>query len=440
MYGILLIVVVISLSGLIAYLGDQIGMKVGKRRVSLFGLRPKYSSVIITILTGVLIATLTITVILATNNGVRQALFRIQYVLGRLDNLESQLTTVSSNLSQKEQELSGLQQELSGLQQELNDLKQDKENLQKQKETLIRQKKSLEQQKQELENKLVVLQQDLNQSREEIKTLQSNKDKLEMQLEDLENTVAELNTVRKKLETRVNELNDELARIQQELDVASKTNLNFLTKQFVFQRGDIIYLDVIKVDQSEEKIVEDVRSFLERANEEVLKYPVKVDEEQGMAIKLPEIEDIYTATAAILQSDQEKMIVSLVADANVLKNSWVFSRLLVMEDFIVFEQGELIISKEINAENSPEEIQKVLRDLLTDLNVKSVKQGLLTDQQGYVGTIDFSQFYELLNQIKNKQGSVIVKIFASQDVWREDGWNNNFTGKLDFKITAAGEG
>ena len=43
MYGVLLIVVVIGLSGLIAYLGDRIGMKVGKRRISLFGLRPKYT-------------------------------------------------------------------------------------------------------------------------------------------------------------------------------------------------------------------------------------------------------------------------------------------------------------------------------------------------------------------------------------------------------------
>ena len=58
MIGVLLIIAVILLSGLIAYLGDQIGMKVGKKRISVFGLRPKYTSIIITVFTGVLIAAL----------------------------------------------------------------------------------------------------------------------------------------------------------------------------------------------------------------------------------------------------------------------------------------------------------------------------------------------------------------------------------------------
>ena len=105
MYGVLLILFVVGLSGFIAYLGDRIGMKVGKRRISLFGLRPKYTSIIITVLTGIIIASLTITIILATNNRVRQALFNIQQVLVRLEDTRNQLDYMNHQMLLKDIEL-----------------------------------------------------------------------------------------------------------------------------------------------------------------------------------------------------------------------------------------------------------------------------------------------------------------------------------------------
>ena len=56
MYGVTLIAVLGLVGGIIAYIGDRIGMKVGRSRLSLFGLRPKHTSVIVTICTGVIIA------------------------------------------------------------------------------------------------------------------------------------------------------------------------------------------------------------------------------------------------------------------------------------------------------------------------------------------------------------------------------------------------
>src|SRR5690554_1760518 len=106
MNGILLIIFLVIFSGLIAYLGDQIGMKVGKRRLSLFGLRPKYTSIIITVLTGVLIATLSITILLSTYSGLRQALLNINEVLNRLESLNYQLTM-------KDQELQDMKIEIA---------------------------------------------------------------------------------------------------------------------------------------------------------------------------------------------------------------------------------------------------------------------------------------------------------------------------------------
>ena len=55
MYGVYLIVVLVLVGGAIAYIGDRIGRSVGRRRLTIFGLRPKHTSVMITVLTGLCI-------------------------------------------------------------------------------------------------------------------------------------------------------------------------------------------------------------------------------------------------------------------------------------------------------------------------------------------------------------------------------------------------
>ena len=58
-YGWVMLIVLSVMGGIIAYLGDKIGSRVGKRKIKLFGLRPKYTSILVTILTGISIAVIT---------------------------------------------------------------------------------------------------------------------------------------------------------------------------------------------------------------------------------------------------------------------------------------------------------------------------------------------------------------------------------------------
>ncbi|HWR10033.1 DUF3084 domain-containing protein [Sporomusa sp.] len=55
MFGLVLIAILGVMGGAIAYIGDKIGTKVGKKKLSLFGLRPKYTSIIVAVTTGILI-------------------------------------------------------------------------------------------------------------------------------------------------------------------------------------------------------------------------------------------------------------------------------------------------------------------------------------------------------------------------------------------------
>ena len=59
-YGWIMLVVLAVMGGIIAYLGDKIGSRVGKQKIKLFGLRPKYTSILVTILTGISIAAITL--------------------------------------------------------------------------------------------------------------------------------------------------------------------------------------------------------------------------------------------------------------------------------------------------------------------------------------------------------------------------------------------
>ena len=87
MTGITLILVLALMGGLIAYLGDKLGSKIGKKRLRLFGLRPHDTSVVMTIVSGILVATLTITVLTIASKEVRTALFGMEKMRAEIASL-----------------------------------------------------------------------------------------------------------------------------------------------------------------------------------------------------------------------------------------------------------------------------------------------------------------------------------------------------------------
>ena len=145
MYGVLLIVVLIITGGAIAFIGDRLGSKVGKKKLSIFGLRPRHTSIIVTIFTGVCITTLTFGVMAAASQNVRTALFG-------MEKLNQKMKTTQASLNQATEDLQAAQQQ----QQEANDaLDQSRKDV----ETLKAQQQELEAESQRLQegNRLLEL-------------------------------------------------------------------------------------------------------------------------------------------------------------------------------------------------------------------------------------------------------------------------------------------
>ncbi len=91
MFGGVLVVVFISLlAGGIAYVGDRVGHVVGRKRLSLFGLRPRHTSTIFAIGTGMLIA-LSVTIFaIAISSYVKTAFFRLGELNARIIALQDE--------------------------------------------------------------------------------------------------------------------------------------------------------------------------------------------------------------------------------------------------------------------------------------------------------------------------------------------------------------
>ena len=105
MYGVLLIVVLIITGGAIAFIGDRLGSKIGKKRLSIFGLRPRHTSIIITICTGILITTLTFGVMAAASENVRTALFGMEKLNRSMQQTQQELQQASNALADAQADL-----------------------------------------------------------------------------------------------------------------------------------------------------------------------------------------------------------------------------------------------------------------------------------------------------------------------------------------------
>jgi hypothetical protein len=96
--GIGLVVLIMIVAGFVAYVGDRVGNQVGRRRLTLFGLRPKYTSTIVAVATGMVIALAVTLIALLLSNEVRTAFFRLDQLNTQINTLQAQALEQSTEL------------------------------------------------------------------------------------------------------------------------------------------------------------------------------------------------------------------------------------------------------------------------------------------------------------------------------------------------------
>lgn len=105
MIWVILLLSVAALGGLIAYAGDTVGRRIGKKHYRLFGLRPKATGLLIAVLSGVAVALVTVgTVALLARNTLDNAI-RAQEIRADLTTAKRQLGLINAEYSTAKRDL-----------------------------------------------------------------------------------------------------------------------------------------------------------------------------------------------------------------------------------------------------------------------------------------------------------------------------------------------
>lgn len=104
--------ILLAVSGVIAYIGDYLGTLVGKRRLTILGLRPRVTALVVAVGTGISITLLTLTVAAILSDNVKIALFSVQELSKDVETLTSErqrlrdeVLELQSRMRSKEQEI-----------------------------------------------------------------------------------------------------------------------------------------------------------------------------------------------------------------------------------------------------------------------------------------------------------------------------------------------
>lgn len=378
MSGILLITVLVITGGAIAFIGDRLGTKIGKKRLSIFGLRPRHTSIIITIFTGIVITTLTFGVMAAASENVRTALFG-------MEELNRTMAETKANLLNTQADLSTAKAE-----QEKTDAA-----LQQSKDDVLR----LNKQQQALE--------------EEAAQLQAG-------IADLENAKAELTTKNEELSGTNQKLladNDNLAADNRTLEERTKQlRAGLITVRegdIAFRAGEIIASGVIRGGRNAEDVAADMETLATLANRNVSARFGSDRSDQDIWIYQPE----YDAAVETIVKSHQDIVVRIVAASNLVRGEEVRTTLELYPNSIIFRDKEFIIARPYDLGiGDDSESEQTVMNFLKDVNFAATSKGILPDPiRGTVGVMEGAQFYEIVAQLRGQRGPVILSAYANGD-------------------------
>ena len=396
MSGVLLITVLVITGGAIAFIGDRLGTKIGKKRLSIFGLRPRHTSIIITIFTGIVITTLTFGVMAAVSDNVRTALFGMEKLNRTMQETKDSLLVAQSALATAKSE------------QEATDtaLRQSKDEVSK-----------LSAQQKELEAESARLQAGNEALQAGNEALQAANNELTGQNASLSDSNKELTVANstleqdnKKLEKRAEQLRDGLITMR-EGDIA-------------FRAGEVIASGVIQGNRSPAEVAADLDSLAALANRNVSAREGQDRSDQEIWVYQPERD---AAVETIAKSKQD-IIVRMTAASNIVRGEEVRTILELYPNSVIYRDKEFIIARPYNImSGSDSEAEETVMNFLKDVNFAAVNRGILQDPlQGTVGVMEGAQFYEIVAQLRGQRGPMILSAYANG--------NTDALGPLRLKI------
>ena len=370
MYGITLILVLAVVGGVIAFIGDRLGTRIGKRKLSIFGLRPRHTAVVVTIFTGVCITTVTFGIMAAVSENVRTALFgmdrlnamiadtraALDFTSGELERAQSAQEKASSELAKSEEEIARLEGEQSSLRAESDRLSAGNRALMMEKEGLV-----------------------------------SINGRLAGENQNLQEDIRTLGIRAQELRTGI---------------------LNLREGNITYQAGEIIASGIIPAGLSHDEIERGLAGIAQLGTRNISARLGENHTDQDIWIYRPE----YDAAIRAIEESSADMIVRIVAAGNLVRGDEIRASIELYPNRVIYRDGELIIARVYASEVLGRGTEQSVMAFLREVNAAAAAKGILPDPiRGTVGVIEGAEFYALVQDLAGRTGAVVISAYADGD-------------------------
>lgn len=356
MSGWLLILALLVLGGVLSTLGDRLGSTVGKARLSLLGLRPKNTAVVITALTGALISAVSLGLMLLVSERLRVGLFE-------LDQLQERL-----RLSRMALERSGV--DLRRSQAELARAEQGRRQALRSRQQAVASQRSAERQLAQATSRVASL-------RQELQPLQRQRARLEAERSRLSREVRGRDA-----EIRRNEA--ELQRVRQRIAAGEQELKQLENNVIALRRGDVVIASGQPLATAKVRLErpgqarEVIDALLQQANLVAFQrlLPGQKPDRQILLVPRNDIDRL-----ASLLAQRGTWVVSIRSASNVLRGE---QRVLAFPDLRpnrqVVRKGEVLARTTLEGdERGAELVRSRLNLLLAAAFARVQRQGTLAD-------------------------------------------------------------
>jgi uncharacterized protein (DUF3084 family) len=464
--GYILIAAIFLLGGIIAAFGDRLGTKIGKARLRLFNLRPRQTAMMITVITGMSISALTLSILFGLSGSLRRGIFQLDDILKEKRHTEAELAQVEQekqqvqtqlarvrkqqsqaianldatnrDFKQSEQKLQRISSQAQKLQQELNSLLTERERSLEQLNQLQQQSQELQTQLQQREQRINEQDRILSQKESRLQELQQQQQLLQTQVQERDRSIAQLDKQiasaedSLKLRTRrLEELESQLRFLSQNVAVLEQSYQELREKKIAIFKGQVLSSAVVRiVDPQAAKSAID--SLLRQANTNA----IQATQFSGSETK-QRIVEITKSQVEQLESqikDGQDYVIRILSAGNYVqgeKDVRVFADLALNKQ--IFAAEEEIATVSIDSGNiSRKEVQERLNWLLAVSKFRAQRAGVLGEIE-----IGDNQIESLVNFV-NKITQTTEPIDEIKAIVAE----NTYTAgplKLDFVVERNGK-
>ncbi len=367
MVGIRLIVIMAIVGGLIAYIADKMGSKIGKKRITVFGLRPKHTSILLTVLSGIIISVLTIGVVTISSDSARTALFGMEKIRAELKALEKEKSIAQDALANAKVQM----EEKNKIIEELDEKIRES----------TRANNAMEEKLADVNSKYSVAQ-------KAVEDLTTSKENLTSEVATLEETTAQLR----------------------------QGIISMREGQVFYRAGEVVTAGIMRGGLTHEENIAQVNWLLDSANQAVLqRLGVQEKDEKLQAIWLSK----KSVDKAVQMLDKTKgnMLFRVRTIANIIVGELVVCDIEMTDNQFIYPDNTLILSEKFDLTKFDGAYDSIILAFLNKVNHIAVKAGVLPDPiSGKVGNMDATTMIETSNKMRHLGGKVILKAYARGDI------------------------